>query len=114
MQRAETGLATPASFLLVAACATLAFCAVSAIHQAASEHRARREVACARLGAAAGVALGPLLDGSPQLLAPELTELEVSVAVDAKGSCVVTARAACGAAERTFTRSPANPLHCAR
>lgn len=113
MSGTAPGMATPAAFLLVLACATLTLSAVTAIHQATYDHRARREVACARLGAHAGLALGRAADGRPELISADLSALDVTAASDATGHCVVTARAACGEATRTLVDARASPALCA-
>ena len=112
MRRSRRGSATLAAFLLVLACAALTLSAATAAHQASVEHRARSEVACARFGALAGIALGPTADGRPDLVGTELARLGVSAAIDALGRCVVTASAACGQATRTLRRARGNPAHC--
>jgi hypothetical protein len=106
------GMATPAAFLLVLACATLTLSAVMAIHQATYDHRARREAACARLGARGGLTLGRAADGRPDLVSPDLAELRVTATSDPAGHCVVTATAACGEARRTLADVRANPVLC--
>jgi hypothetical protein len=101
-----------AAFLIVFACATLTLSAATAAHQASIEHRARREVSCARFGALGGIALGPTADGRPELVAMELSQLTVAAALDAGGLCAVTATAVCGEAIRTMRRAHGNPAHC--
>jgi hypothetical protein len=112
MPEPRRGSATLAAFLLVLSCAALTLSATTAAHQASMEHRARREVACARFGALGGIALGPTADGHPDLVGPEVGQLRVSVAPDPLGRCVVTATATCGAAVRTLRRARGNPAHC--
>jgi hypothetical protein len=106
------GSATLAAFLLVLACAALTLSAATAAHQASIEHRVRREAACARFAALAGIALGPSAEGRPELVGAELDRLSVTAAPDALGRCVVTASAACGTAMRTLRRAWGNPAHC--
>ena len=113
MSARARGSATLAAFLIVLACAALTLSAATAAHEASVEHRARREVACARFGALGGIALGPAADGRPELVAAELGRLSVSAAPDTNGRCVVTATAACGEAIRTLRRAWGNPAHCA-
>lgn len=112
MSAGTRGSATLAAFLLVLACAALTLSAATATHQASVEHRARSEVACARFGALAGIALGPIADGRPELVGAELGQLAVSTTIDAQGRCVVTATATCGTAARTLRRARGNPAHC--
>jgi len=112
MSAVMRGSATLAAFLLVLACAALTLSAATAAHQASVEHRARREVACARFGALGGIALGPSADGRPELVGTELGQLAVSAAIDSQDRCVVTATATCSTAARTLSRARGNPAHC--
>lgn len=106
-------MATLAAFLLVVAAAALSLSAVTGVHLASVEHRARRESACARFAAIAGSVLGPSADQRPELVAVDVAELRVSAALDGRGRCGVTARAVCGEAIRSTSIAAANPLHCA-
>jgi hypothetical protein len=106
------GAATLAAFLLVLACAALSFSALAAVHVGSAEHRARGAAECARFAALAGTVLGPVADERPELVAPEVTELQVAATLDASGNCRVSARAACGSAVRFAAVAAANPAHC--
>jgi len=110
-QYGQSGRALLIVLLLGLAVATVVATLASSVARTSDELRAWRDVLCARYGARAGAAAGPIADGRPEIVGAQLDSLRVTVRFASGGDCVTHATAVCGGARRAEERA-ADPALC--
>lgn len=111
----QRGAALLAAVVVGAAIAISSAGVVATARSLAAEFAARRDVACARYGALAGLALGaPTTDSraAAALVAGRATSVAVRYVRRSPSWCVLRSTAVCGDARRTVERTVADPDRC--